>query len=407
MRQDKDAAEIQAALDAKKKTEVHLDQIRGSLFGGAVGDALGYAVEFCREGEIFSRFGEKGITEYVFDRVSGKALISDDTQMALFTANGLLFGETRAAMRGIGSSPRTYVEMAYQDWLKTQENTYKNVQKYNRYTKEGGYSWLLDVPELYSRRAPGNTCLSALLNPKEEIEDYVANPANHSKGCGGVMRVAPLALKYIPGENFYGDRKALDMEGAQICAITHGHSLGYMPGAVLTHIISRLLTSKDEMSFKEIVIEARDTVSELFAGDEHIDELKKIIDLAISLSENTDSDLNNIHQLGEGWVAEETLAIALYCALKYQDDFSAGMIAAVNHNGDSDSTGAVTGNLLGALVGYERIEDKWKNNLELEDIILEMADDLCHGCQMNEYSHYEDLEWMCKYMDLHRYTKKK
>lgn len=101
------------------------------------------------------------------------------------------------------------------------------------------------------------------------------------------------------------------------------------------------------------------------------------------------------------------MAIALYCALKYQDDFSAGMIAAVNHNGDSDSTGAITGNLLGALVGYERIEDKWKNNLELEDIILEMADDLCHGCQMNEYSHYEDLEWMCKYMDLHRYTKKK
>lgn len=41
MRQDKDAAEIQAALDAKKKTEVHLDQIRGSLFGGAVGDACG------------------------------------------------------------------------------------------------------------------------------------------------------------------------------------------------------------------------------------------------------------------------------------------------------------------------------------------------------------------------------
>ncbi|MCI5596714.1 MAG: ADP-ribosylglycohydrolase family protein [Lachnospiraceae bacterium] len=101
------------------------------------------------------------------------------------------------------------------------------------------------------------------------------------------------------------------------------------------------------------------------------------------------------------------MAIALYCALKYQDDFSAGMIAAVNHSGDSDSTGAVTGNILGALVGYERIEDKWKNNLELADIILEIADDLCHGCHINEYSHYEDSEWMCKYMDLHRYTKKK
>lgn len=219
--------------------------------------------------------------------------------------------------------------------------------------------------------------------------------------------MAPLALKYIPGENYYGDIKELDMEGAQISAITHGHSLGYMPAAVLTHIISRILTTKNEMTLKEIVIEAKDTISELFANDKYINDLNQIIDLAIRLSENTDSDLNNIHQLGQGWVAEETLAIAIYCALKYQNDFSAGIIASVNHAGDSDSTGAVTGNILGALVGYEAIEEKWKNNLELSDVILEMADDLCHGCQMSEYSHYEDPAWISKYMHMHQYSKKK
>ena len=79
-----------------------------------------------------------------------------------------------------------------------------------------------------------------------------------------------------------------------------------------------------------------------------------------------------------------------------------GVIAAVNHDGDSDSTGAVTGNILGALLGYERIADQWKKDLELSDVILETADDLCHGCLMSEYSSYEDPEWTEKYIHMHR-----
>ena len=122
------------------------------------------------------------------------------------------------------------------------------------------------------------------------------------------------------------------------------------------------------------------------------------MDLALTLSENGESDLDNIHRIGEGWVAEETLGIALYCSMRYPNDFSAGVIASINHKGDSDSTGAVTGNILGALLGYEAIEAKWKKDLELSDVILEMADDLCHGCQMSEYSHYRDPDWERKYI---------
>ena len=130
-----------------------------------------------------------------------------------------------------------------------------------------------------------------------------------------------------------------------------------------------------------------------------------IIDKAVRLSENDADDLDNIHALGEGWVAEETMAIAIYCALKYQNDFSGAIIVSVNHKGDSDSTGAVTGNILGAMVGYDAIEDKWKKDLELHDVILELADDLCHGCQMSEYSHYRDPEWEAKYIYMHRPVK--
>lgn len=157
-----------------------------------------------------------------------------------------------------------------------------------------------------------------------------------------------------------------------------------------------------------MVLEARDSVSKLFAEDKNLPVLVDIIDKAVRLSEKTDTDdLDNIHALGEGWVAEETLGIALYCALKYQNDFSKAMIVSVNHKGDSDSTGAVTGNILGALIGYDAIDSKWKKDLELLDVILEVADDLCHGCQMSEYSYYFDPAWATKYMHMHRYEEPK
>ena len=366
------------------------------MVGGSVGDALGYAIEFWDEENIFKKYGESGITEYALDAATGKALISDDTQMTLFTANGLLFGETRLCMKGIAGSPRHYVKDAYQDWLRTQEISYAESRKRSRSDMPGGISWLCDVPALYSRRAPGNTCLSALRKQKKDtdfVDDFIQNPQNDSKGCGGIMRVAPLALKYS-----HAAIEDLDMEGAQIAAITHGHSLGYMPAAVLTHIISRITFPEQKMPLKDIVLEAKQTAEKLFQGDKHLKELMDIIDLAVELSENNEPDLANIHRIGEGWVAEETLGIAIYCALRYQNDFSAGVIAAVNHKGDSDSTGAVTGNILGALLGYDAIDAKWKNDLELIDVILEMADDLCHGCQMDEYSHYEDPDWARKYI---------
>lgn len=400
---EEDEKENQAAQARIRETEKHLDAVRGCMAGGAAGDALGYAVEFWREKRIFDTYGPEGITEYETDSRSGKALISDDTQMTLFTANGLLAGETRGLMRGIAGPPREYVKSAYYDWLKTQQSTMREVNRHERYTEEGGVSWLLDVPELYSRRAPGNTCLDALTAKNDNRKDYIRNPANNSKGCGGIMRVAPLALLYRPGENYSGGLRELDLEGAQLAAITHGHSLGYMPAAAVTHIISRILTDENP-DLKEIVLDARDMMEQLFAGDRHQEELIRIMNLAVELSENAADDLENIHALGEGWVAEETLGISLYCALRYKDNFSAGIIASVNHKGDSDSTGAVTGNILGALLGYSAMEEKWKENLELKDVILEMADDLCHGCQMREYSYYYDPAWECKYIKMHRFV---
>ena len=106
--------------------------------------------------------------------------------------------------------------------------------------------------------------------------------------------------------------------------------------------------------------------------------------------------------LGEGWIAEETLAIAIYCSLRHSDNFSKGIIAAVNHSGDSDSTGAVTGNILGALLGFDNIEQKWLDNLELYDVIDEISTDLCYGCVLNKSGNCNDPEWVRKYVDCRR-----
>ena len=402
---DEDKAELHQVLKQRKEREVYRDKIRGAMIGGAAGDALGYAVEFFPEKMIRERYGPQGITRYERDPKTGKALISDDTQMALFTANSILVGKTRLAMRGIGGEPHMYIQMSYLDWLTTQEKSYESGKNTERLKDGQGISWLLDVPELYNRRAPGNTCLSALREARlrkaslwENVEEYLDQPRQNSQRCGGIMRVAPLGIVYSAR---FCSMDHLENEAALLSAVTHGHPLGCLPSAVLVHILNRIVYSSGQYgSLREIIIEARDSVCAHFRDRDYIGELRACIDKALALAENSDSDRENIRRLGGGWVAEETLAIALYCALRYEHDFSGGLIASVNHGGDSDSTGAVTGNILGAINGYDAIEDKWKTDLELSDVILEMADDLCYGCQMEEYSDYYDPDWARKYIDM-------
>ena len=345
------------------------DRIRGSLIGGACGDALGYAIEFSPEREIFARYGAEGIVSYELDPQKGEALISDDTQMTMFTANGLV-----ASVRDQSpDEPRAYVARAYQDWLLTQRKSYRQVMWMEPSDLYGNVTWLLRNPKMYHLRAPGNTCLSALIgNEDTVVPDYIASPRNESKGCGGVMRVAPVAL--MPYDE---PIEKIDMEAAQIAAVTHGHSLGYMPAALLVHIIRRIVYPEQAMTLKEIVLEGCDTIQRLFRTNANIDRMVSIIQDAVRLSYNrVVTDIEAIHKLGEGWVGEEALAIAVFCALKYENDFSQALIASVNHGGDSDSTGAICGNIMGAMVGLCGIGEEWKEHLELSDEIMELADEI-------------------------------
>ena len=361
-----------------------IDRFRGCMIGGAVGDALGYAVEFKNERDIFSRFGEAGITEYELH--NGKALISDDTQMTLFTATGLLIGTTRGMMRGIMGNYSGYIQSSYLDWLKTQNERYPLPDELH-------YSWLVNVPGMFSRRAPGNTCMMAL---ERGGKGTIEQPVNTSKGCGGVMRVAPVGLyfcdKYLPVEK-------VARIGAEAAAITHGHVLGWMPAAALSQIVYEICRNDD--SVYDAVMKTLYTQEGIWPDSNHKEYFLELMRKVVDLAGMDKKDLDAIHQLGEGWVAEEALAIAVYCALKYEDDFEKAIVAAVNHKGDSDSTGAICGNILGARLGMKGIPEKYIENLELKDVILEVADDLCHDCQMSEYDHdHRDPVWIQKYIEM-------
>lgn len=361
-----------------------IDKFHGCLIGGAAGDALGYSVEFLSYDDIISHYKMDGITEYNLH--GDVAEISDDTQMTLFTANGLLLGKTRLMTRGFMGSYQSYIAYCYKDWYKTQTEAFRECEE-----DDYCYSWLMNLPEMFCKRAPGNTCLSAISSGENGSVD---EPINDSKGCGGIMRVAPIGLYFIDSTIPQND---IDMLGAETAALTHGHELGYIPAAMLVHIVSLLADGKTDV--KGAVLGAMKAMYMLFQNSKHIGELQVLIDKAVALSESDISDINAISQLGEGWVAEETLAIAVYCALKYPDDFEKAIIASVNHNGDSDSTGAVTGNILGAYLGYDKIPKKFSEKLELKDVILELADDLYKDCKMEKYSSYRDEIWTKKYID--------
>jgi ADP-ribosylglycohydrolase len=332
---------------------------RGCLLGGAVGDALGAPVEFMSLAEIRATFGEPGIAEFTtaFDR---KGAITDDTQMTLFTAEGLL----RAYVRDAGRDPREVLRAvgnAYARWLLTQ-GARPGLEACDR---DG---WLFAQRVLHAQRVPGATCISAL----QRMVAPGMRADNDSRGCGGVMRAAPVGLwcarleEGLPPGRIA--RHAFTL-GADTAALTHGHPTGRLAAGVVAALVA----------FAVHDIELEDalerTLPILCRVPGHADTLAAI-DAAVALARRGPSlDAEALGTLGEGWTAEEALSIALACALA-APDFEHGVRLAVNHDGDSDSTAAIAGSLLGVVQGVEAIPQRWLAALEARSVIAAVADDL-------------------------------
>ena len=337
------------------------ERATGCLLGGAIGDALGAPVEFMSLRGIRSAFGAEGVTDFApaYGRIGA---ITDDTQMTLWTAEGLLRQE--AGLRGDGSRGRSRssaqtVHAAYLRWLKTQGMASRD-DGYRVATEQEPTGWLIGVESLHARRAPGNTCLSALASAGIGTME---RPKNHSKGCGGVMRVAPVGLYEQNPERAFG-------LACEVAAITHGHPTGHLAAGCLAAIVAGIIQGAE---LRDAVAQA----TEILTGKRHHEETTARLEHALALVDGGAEPVpETIEQIGQGWVAEEALAISVYCALAYPDDFRAAVLLAVNHSGDSDSTGAIAGNILGALLGVDAIPSEWLDRLELRQEIEVIATDL-------------------------------
>jgi ADP-ribosyl-[dinitrogen reductase] hydrolase len=348
------------------RTRAHF---RGCLVGGAVGDALGAAVEFKTWEEIRSEFGPAGLRDYsmCYRRIGA---ITDDTQMTLFTAEALLRAE-HLRHRAPAAKVAEVAWHAYLRWLETQGDV---VQRRGIPDEEG---WLVRMKDLHARRGPGNTCLSALRKGRMGTPEI---PINDGKGCGGVMRVAPVG--FAPGHPF--------RTGCELAAITHGHPTGWLAAGYLAQLVHDVA---EGATLDEGAVRALDVLRR-HPGHE---ETAAAVEKALWMSRAPRGTTADVEALGGGWVAEEALAIGLYAALAAQD-FEHGVLLAVNHSGDSDSTASIAGSLLGLALGELAIPRRWVERLELRDVIEQVADDLhrhygtgslpCEGGQCGSWARY-------------------
>lgn len=325
--------------------ETYAERVLGCLLGGAVGDALGYAVEFKSRPEIEELYGAPGIRHPEVNR-AGAAEVSDDTQMTLFTADGLLRG-----MDG-GSHGQSEMLDAVRDatlaWhaLQTGGNLPNNVrQGLGRYNV------------LAKSQAPGRTCMDASAAGATGTPE---DPINNSKGCGGVMRVAPVGL--IGGVT---PTQAFDL-AARCAAQTHGHPSGYLSAGVLAAVVSGL---RGGLDLNAAVADALGLARHWAGCDETVAAVRQARELAASHgSDHHDA----IVQLGEGWVGEEALAIGLYSAI-VASDFREAVRIASNHGGDSDSTASIAGQIHGAWKGLAGIPNAWIRRLDVLEALLDVA----------------------------------
>lgn len=337
------------------------DRVRGCLLGGALGDALGAGVEFQSLGEIRRAHGPAGVTGLT-EAYGVLAPITDDTQMTLFTAEGLIRASVRGRSRGV-CHPPTVLWQAYQRWLVTQRTTKPPAEV---------SGWLAAQPVLYARRAPGNACLSGIAAPKMGTPESPANP--DSKGCGTVMRSAPFGLLRREPE----DAWTLAVE----CAVlTHGHPSGYLAAGAFAWIIAEVLEGTSVLAAASSALRR---VEDEPMGHEVARALRAALGAAAEITADGGAGrpaepavmAGRVEALGEGWVAEEALAIGVFCAVTAGGDARAALLAAVNHSGDSDSTGSVCGNLVGAALGEDALPAGWLDDLEGHDLVRDVADDL-------------------------------
>lgn len=320
------------------------DRIWAGFMGGALGDALGEPVEFLSAEARRDRWGAQGVAEFAHPGQRGH--FTDDTQMTLFTAEALI-------LHASTGEPLQYtLHKAYMRWLLTQEVPSRLPAE--QFSSEG---FLLDALVLHQRRGPGRTCLIALA----QAMDWGMPAINDSKGCGGLMRVAPIGFWAALNPEYWPLQRTFQV-ASSAAQLTHGHVCGYLCAGAFAVLLQEIIL---DTPLDEALLLLMDILSGLGeTGRKILQALQQAKDLAEKGTDWNDA----CKYLGAGWVAEEILAIAVYLGMT-TPDFLTGIRWAANHPGDADSVGAISGQLLGAIWGIQAIPEDWTERLEGNEII--------------------------------------
>ncbi|SHJ99838.1 ADP-ribosylglycohydrolase [Desulfatibacillum alkenivorans DSM 16219] len=296
-------------------------KFKAILYGLAIGDALGFQVEFSKLPHIYERFGREGVTDLPED-----ALFSDDTQMTIAIAEALVKAGDKDLESIMAEVRREFIK-----WLHSPENN----------------------------RAPGNACLIGVENMETGIHWSQSGVAD-SKGCGSAMRVAPVGYLY---QN--QPEKLKEVASATgIC--THGHPTGDAACIGAAYLVKLALDGIDPGDMVPRLLEFTKGISQEF--DEAILKITHCLDW--------DDEDEALSCLGEGWIGEEAVALALYCFLRYPNDYKKTVLRAANTNGDSDSIACVAGGISGAYLGLEAIPRDWISRIEKSEYLEDLADRL-------------------------------
>jgi len=354
---------------------------RGCLLGMAVGDAMGNTVDNRSWQEIREDYGPNGLLGY--DLVNGYADVTSYTQLAAFTCNGLLFGLTRGQMTGKMAPFIKYIALSSYEWAAMQ-------RAWDRPNRT--YCWL-GRKEALCRRHCMDTRMVETLNRKNL--GTLETPTNNYTGPYSLTTAIGVGLFFHQDRM---DQQEIDRLGAEAVALTHGGPTAFLTGAVLTHIISKLLR-KPNVPLKKVAMEAAEAMKDQF-GHQYSQsfEIATAIRHAITYAESHGVRPSEIMERIGCDNAAQVLAGAIYTCLVCGDDFDRAMIVAVNHSGRSAAVGAIVGAILGIRLGEEALPEFYVECLEPAEVLVELADDLYTGCPMEQGNKLFDLDWDYKYL---------
>lgn len=356
-------------------------QNRGCLLGLAVGDAMGYTVDSHTWQEIREDYGPGGLRGY--DSVGGFVEVTSYTQLAAFTVNGLLLGLTRGQIRGKMAPFIQYVGYACREWATTQRRGQKLPEN---------HCWLTIQPEICKHFCMDTRMLDTLSRQRLGTPE---EPGNNCAGPQALTTAIGVGLFFHPDRT---DQREIDRLGAEAVALIHGSPEAFLSGAVLSHLISRLVNDPRQ-DFKALIEEAMEALKDQF-GHQYSStyEICNLLKLAVSLSEGLYHDHVEIMEKLRCETAAQCLAGAVYSCLVGGSDLDASMIISVNHSGRSAAVGAVTGAIQGIRLGSEALPEFYLEDIEPAELLKELASDLYQGCPMVKGNRLYDGDWDRKYL---------